>query len=238
MKLGLIADIHGNLSGLESVLANLDQIEVDEIVCLGDVAVLGAQPNAVVDLLRKRNISTVCGNTDAWLVPGHSAPSEPPDSTESKHFTEWTRHQLSPENVAWLKQLPLTRTVAMDTLEVLCVHGTPLSTDGIMTRMEPARVVDFGATVIVGGHTHQQTDQNIGSVRYVNPGSAGLPGVGPGDGIPIHKSPAWVEFAVLDDDDGELNVSLHRISISLPELIARAADTDMPYQNWWRTLWA
>lgn len=40
MRIGLIADIHGNLLALETVLAHLAPEHVDEIVCLGDAAAL------------------------------------------------------------------------------------------------------------------------------------------------------------------------------------------------------
>jgi len=43
MRLGLIADIHGNGLALDAVLRELEQIGVDEIACLGDIAV-GPQP--------------------------------------------------------------------------------------------------------------------------------------------------------------------------------------------------
>ena len=45
MRLGLIADIHGNLVALDAVLAALTAARVDEVVCLGDVAALGPQPS-------------------------------------------------------------------------------------------------------------------------------------------------------------------------------------------------
>jgi predicted phosphodiesterase len=38
MRMGLIADIHGNLIALESVLSELKQEQLDHLICLGDVA--------------------------------------------------------------------------------------------------------------------------------------------------------------------------------------------------------
>ena len=39
MRVGLISDIHGNRPALDAVLAELEREDVDQIVCLGDVAV-------------------------------------------------------------------------------------------------------------------------------------------------------------------------------------------------------
>ena len=38
MRVALISDIHGNLVALDAVLADLEREQVDQIVCLGDVA--------------------------------------------------------------------------------------------------------------------------------------------------------------------------------------------------------
>jgi hypothetical protein len=43
----LIADIHGNPIALEAALATLDDEAIEQLVCLGDVAVFGPQPRAV-----------------------------------------------------------------------------------------------------------------------------------------------------------------------------------------------
>ncbi len=41
MRIGLIADIHGNCIALDAVLAALARDGVDDVICLGDVAALG-----------------------------------------------------------------------------------------------------------------------------------------------------------------------------------------------------
>ena len=51
MRVGLIADIHGNLVALVAVLADLERAQVDHVVCLGDVA-WGPQPHQTVECLR------------------------------------------------------------------------------------------------------------------------------------------------------------------------------------------
>ena len=53
MRYAFISDIHGNLQSLELVLADIKQVQVDQIVCLGDVASLGPQPREVIARLRE-----------------------------------------------------------------------------------------------------------------------------------------------------------------------------------------
>lgn len=52
MRIGLLADIHGNFMALEVVLQELAREHVDQLICFGDVASLGPQPRAVIERLR------------------------------------------------------------------------------------------------------------------------------------------------------------------------------------------
>lgn len=61
MKIGLIADIHGNLQALERVLAALDAAGVELVLCVGDLVCYGANPNEVLALVRERGIFCVTG---------------------------------------------------------------------------------------------------------------------------------------------------------------------------------
>ncbi|MFH1675667.1 MAG: metallophosphoesterase family protein, partial [bacterium] len=50
MKTAVISDIHSNLAALKSVLAKIDAIKCDRIICCGDLVGYGADANEVVDL--------------------------------------------------------------------------------------------------------------------------------------------------------------------------------------------
>ncbi len=69
MRLGLISDIHGDIRALETTLSRLDQLAVDQIVCLGDLVGYGSEPDAVVAQLRDRGIPCIRGNHDP-IFPG------------------------------------------------------------------------------------------------------------------------------------------------------------------------
>jgi len=52
MRIVLICDIHANEVGFKTVIGDIKQAAVDEIVCLWDIAALGPLPGAVIHLLR------------------------------------------------------------------------------------------------------------------------------------------------------------------------------------------
>jgi predicted phosphodiesterase len=68
MRVAVIADIHGNLTALEAVLADLAATQVDEIVCLGDVAATGPQPYETVAQLRALACPVVMGNAPSLFT--------------------------------------------------------------------------------------------------------------------------------------------------------------------------
>src|SRR5579859_1259556 len=64
MNLGVVADIHGDLAGLQQALACLSHRKVDQIVCAGDLVKKGPQSVEVVNLLRTEGILCIAGNHD------------------------------------------------------------------------------------------------------------------------------------------------------------------------------
>ncbi len=84
MRLAIISDIHGNLEAFRQVLLDIDQSEVDAVVCLGDCIGYGPEPEQVVTLLRQKNIPSVMGNHELGLV----------DRSYLKWFNAPTRQSL------------------------------------------------------------------------------------------------------------------------------------------------
>lgn len=65
-----ISDIHANLEALCAVFSDIEQQQVDEIICLGDIVGYGADPEACVDMVMQRADKTVVGNHDDALMNG------------------------------------------------------------------------------------------------------------------------------------------------------------------------
>ena len=72
MRVAVLSDLHGNPFALDAVLADLEPRSVDEIVCLGDVAI-GPFPNETVARLRELGCPAVMGNWDTWFLEGVTA---------------------------------------------------------------------------------------------------------------------------------------------------------------------
>src|SRR6478609_8160955 len=238
MRIGLIADIHGNKLALDTVLAQLDHRAVDTIVCLGDVAMLGPQPEESIATLQALQIPVVMGNTDAWFFGGDQP------GPETALLANWCRDQVSLEVRDFVRSFaPAINIELEDGLKLLACHATPRNFDEVIsagTSTADVMTMLNGATqdLIAGGHTHVQLLRQIYQQRFINPGSVGLPGIGPrSNDLAKNLRVDWAEFAIIDTGNGDLSIELHRTPIDLAELFEIARAANMPAFDWWTTLW-
>ncbi len=117
MKYGVLGDIHGNLSALETVLDHLDREGVDMIVSVGDVIGYGAAPRQCIDILSSRGAVVVKGNHDAACAGEIDALTFNP---YARAAVQWTRSVLTPGEIDWLRALPLVATLE----DCQVAHGT------------------------------------------------------------------------------------------------------------------
>ena len=68
MRIAAIGDIHGNSAALEAVLRDIDRCEVDRIVNVGDHFSGPLDARGTADLLQSRDIISIRGNHDRWLI--------------------------------------------------------------------------------------------------------------------------------------------------------------------------
>lgn len=244
MRIGLIADIHGNLVALDAVLAALARESPDQLVCLGDVAALGPQPREVLARLRELACPVVLGNVDAWLLDPPPFRADDPDRQLFLDLTQWCLSQLIPEDIASLRAFPPTITIPFGNAgQLLCAHGSPRSFDDVIAATTPdaeiARMLaGQRADVLAGGHTHTQLLRRHGDTVIVNPGSVGLPGVNPGTpDLPLNRRVRWAEYAVLDLTDGHRRFDLRRMPLDLDAVFQAARASAMPHFDWWASKW-
>ena len=101
MRILLLSDIHSNLEALEACLAAAP--EHDTVVNLGDVVGYGASPNEVIDRCRGIGKIFVRGNHDKAVSGLMDLHDFNPIAGLS---ALWSREQLTPEHMEWLKTLP------------------------------------------------------------------------------------------------------------------------------------
>jgi putative phosphoesterase len=231
-RLALISDIHGNGVALDTVLAHAAAKEVDEIVCLGDIAAGGPQPRQVLHRLRELGCRTVIGNADRWLLEG-LPPGRSNGTRRLAATVAWARAQLSDDDLAFIAALPASVRCSVDGVELFCCHGSPRSDLERLLATTSDAVLDelfsrIGARVCAAGHTHLQLLRRHSDGLLVNPGSVGLP-LGLSE-RPERLLPTAAEYALVNSRDGNLEVAFCRVSTDVDAL--RAASAAMPHATW------
>ncbi len=102
MRISLLSDVHGNLPAFEAVLADVDEVGVDEVWCLGDLVGYGAQPDACVELARERCGLCLAGNHDL-VVLGELDIAD--FSSHAAQAANWTRETIGAESLDFLRGL-------------------------------------------------------------------------------------------------------------------------------------
>jgi diadenosine tetraphosphatase ApaH/serine/threonine PP2A family protein phosphatase len=151
VRYAVVSDLHSNLEALTAVLDAADSLEIDGVLCLGDVIGYGPNPNEVIDLVGGRSMTVVRGNHDhAAVEPGHEAYFNP----WGQAAIRWTRKRLTRGNLSYLSDLPLVLSVS----GVRLVHACPSEPATWRYVMDADdAVVEFGAfdeTVCLFGHSH------------------------------------------------------------------------------------
>lgn len=238
MRVALISDIHGNAIALEAVLEDIQQENINTIICLGDIATIGPEPLKVLEIIQDLNIPCVMGNHDAALLQ--------PEKSADYHIAsplqpvlEWCAARVSPADREFLAKLPLVYSQPLSEQHALfCFHGSPNSnTDNLLATTPSDRLTallsEHNASVMACGHTHIQMLRQHDSTLLINPGSVGQPFLN----TPIPGNPPvlmqWAEYAIVQANNGKLNVDLRRIPYSIPALRKAIIDSGIPLRDWW-----
>ncbi len=102
MQVAVISDIHANLPALEAVLADADEVGVEELWCLGDVVGYGASPDPCVDLVRERCDACLVGNHDLAALGRLDTSTF---SAAAARAVEWTAENCSQASLDFLGAL-------------------------------------------------------------------------------------------------------------------------------------
>jgi predicted phosphodiesterase len=151
MRTLVLSDLHANLTALQAALDAI-QNQWDTAVCLGDVVGYGPDPNEVATRIREMNATTIRGNHDKAVADLMSTDDFNP---VAKMAVDWTRSQLSNQNLDWLASLPHG---PLEAEGLILVHGAFQDEDEYV--FTPAQalegLLDATLPLTFYGHTHHQ----------------------------------------------------------------------------------
>jgi predicted phosphodiesterase len=182
MRIAIVSDIHGNLTALEAVLADLRETAPDMVLHGGDLADGGSSPVEIVDRVRELRWPGVVGNTDQMLFAPEKL-SQFADRLPGlqalfavvEEMATATRAALGEERLRWLHDLPRVQKCEGMAL----VHGKP---DDAWRAPGPEASDEelestyqcLGQPIAVYAHIHRSFVRRTARMTVANTGSVSL----------------------------------------------------------------
>jgi putative phosphoesterase len=227
MRLAILSDVHGNLTALEAVLADLRREKPDLIFHGGDIPYGGCNPCEVIDCIMQEGWAGVLGNTDEALWSHAQRPALEAAAPKLKSLFHMifdvvspaTRAMVGEGRLQWLRSLPLE----LRHENLLLMHAGP----GNIWKapMHNAGNSELAATygilnapIVVYCHIHRPFIRKVGAMTVCNSGSVGMPY----DGDP--------RSSYLLISDGE--TAIRRVEYVIEKEVGRLLASDYPQKEW------
>ena len=232
MRIAIISDVHGNLTALDSVLADLRRQKPDVIFHGGDLPYGGCNPAEVIDCIRQEGWPGVLGNTDEMLWNAEPRAALEASAPKLKSlfkvlFDECapaTSRMIGEERMAWLKQLPAELHHEYEPQKnLVLLHAAP----GNLWRapMDTANDAELESTyknlnaaIVVYCHIHRPFVRRVCNMTICNCGSVGSPY----DGDPRSS------YLLITDGQPEIR----RVEYDVEKEAARLLASSYPYKEW------
>lgn len=226
MRIAIISDVHGNLTALEAVIADLRQQRPDIVFHGGDLATGGCNPAEVIDLIADAGWAGVMGNTDEMLWDDSglrameaSSPKLKPLLATLEQFAGATRQMIGDRRLNWLRELP----AELRHESLVLMHASPGNVwRAPMDTADDQAFIDaysgLKADMVVYCHIHRPFVRKVDEMTICNCGSVGSPY----DGDPR------ASYLLIDDG----NPTIRRVEYDVEKEVGRLLASDHPLKEW------
>lgn len=170
-RIGAVGDVHCEDRLLAVAIDRLEAMELDVIVCVGDIVDGVGDADRCVELLDSHGIVTVAGNHERWFL----------EETRPKSLKHVTR-TMSETSRAWMSSLATTRHLETLAGGLTLCHGVGQDdmsmlkpdTRGYALQDIPALrelMLDPAVNFMLGGHTHERMVRRFQGLTVVNCGT-------------------------------------------------------------------
>ena len=233
-KIAILSDIHGNTTALAGVLEDAKNLGATEYWLLGDIFLPGPGANDLVALLKGLPITaSVRGNWDDCVLEALDGQYglEDPQEIQLLRMTQYLMERLNPEQIDWLRNLPMVAKKEVEGLRFSLSHNLPEKNYGGDLLVENGtekfdQLLDEATDVAVYGHVHKQL-LRYGSQgqQIINPGSIGMPYFD-WNGQKNHRA----QYALLEVENGELvNIQFRKIAYDYEAELESAKAKGLPF---------
>ncbi len=244
-KIAIISDIHGNYTALKKVLSDMKYRNINQLICLGDLVTKCANPDLVIDLVRKEADIVIKGNCDELVC-------------RNSNYS-WSRNKIGKERLEYLDTLPVFYEFYLSGHLIRLFHASPYSLEHVYNPMfsnantrykdkeikSPEEMFlnteflgknpDAPVPDVVGyGHLHTPNLFRFKNKTIFNPGSVGVPMEmsNTDSNDPNNKFSTLASYMILEGELdstelGEISFNLIRIPYNIEKEIEDLKNSDM-----------
>ena len=169
-RLGVIGDVHCESETLEQVLDALETMNVEAVLCVGDLVDGPGDADATLRMLEARGVQCVAGNHERWFLAG-----------EQRSLDDATP-ELSDASRRFIEALPPSRRYATAKGNALLCHGVgeddeawllPDTRGYALQDIPTLRELMFDEEIqfMIGGHTHERMVRVFPGLTVINAGT-------------------------------------------------------------------
>ena len=235
-----MSDVHGNLTALKAVIADLSEQAIDDCWLLGDLVMPGPATNEVFELLESIKTSVyIRGNWDDCFLDVQQQKVgthfDDPSDVYIGLLGQYVAEHLKIDYQNKLKSLPIHTVKQVNGLSINLSHnlntlnsGPALLADAATSHFDEL-FADPTTDIAIYGHVHHQMLRYSSQDQLViNPGSVGQPFFKQGR----LNADRRAQYAILQiDDTGLAEVSFRKVAYDLNQELKLAKESTLPYLN-------
>jgi predicted phosphodiesterase len=238
MRIAIISDVHGNLTALDAVLADLRQQKPDLIFHGGDIPYGGCNPCEVIDCIASEGWTGVVGNTDEMLWNTEARTALEAAAPKLKPLfrvlfevcAPATRELIGESRLQWLQQLPAEFRHEIQggqnwgNKKLVLLHAGPGNLwRAPMDTAEDAELEktyqELNAQIVVYCHIHRPFVRQVGNMTVCNCGSVGSP----------YDDDPRSSYLLIDDG----KPAIRRVAYDVEKEAGRLLASDYPLKEWY-----
>lgn len=248
-RIAIISDVHGNITALKAVIADIESRGISKIYCLGDSVIKCAHPDKVIDLLREKCEVIIKGNCDEVIC-----------RPDVEHGRFWSRDKIGDERASFIYNCPVSTEFYLSGHLIRLFHASPISLDHIFNPMHPNSDSPYFNKIIINpedlfkntsfigktdedaipdvigyGHLHTPNIFRFKNKTIFNVGSVGIPVEMMNDGLEneTSKFSTMTSYMILEGNLdsktlGPISYNLVRLPYNIEEEIKYLEESDMP----------
>ena len=196
MRIGLIADLHGNMTAVSRLEQDIQRRSLDKLWCLGDIVGKGPSSDRTFDWAAANCDVILRGNWD--------------EGVGNRHFCNdfFYHEQLGEKRLKRLQEFPLEKHLVLSGKRIRLLHGRPVTKSIPFIHDEAASLAPlFQPDFQVVGYAdcHRQGLRTLDCGLLFNTGS-----VGNSLGV------THIQYAILEGDEEDITAPLDFTFVNLP----------------------